>query len=495
MRHARHDRRARLRHAAPGVGYVDYLVSHEVCHQWWYNLVGTNGYCETWMDEALATFFSNKLQNQKYGHNNDTDLVSARPGMGAEHPPRRLPLVQPVRLHWPRRELSGRAGDAEVRPSRQSVQHVLRQGVAHRRHDRGAARPNRASSASCGVIYKKYQYRILRVADYQHELEAFTADTHGDWDRFFKQWLYGVGLSDWAVEKVEVHDCVSPLCPTWLPAARSKPFCRSATIRRIRCVSRCISSNAARSRSGPRSASRCPVATGYPIRVPIIPDADAYHLDEPPCDVIPHDKNEVRVEIQLPAEPEQIAVDPDQVLVDTNPANNFWKPPIRWRVTPIYTFLEETDLTNAYDRWNVIVGPWVYGTAYNDAWYTRSTMFGARAGSVSHAGFRRRRVCGLSHGLPRRGRRRGRPVGSLAVESVSNRLQRRTATRGGAGRRESGRSCLDVRTLRVRAWRQPLSAARALRRDVRGVSGQFLSVRRRTRRRGRIGSSMRQRWG
>ena len=33
-------------------GFVDYLISHEICHQWWYNVVGTNGYCETWMDEA-----------------------------------------------------------------------------------------------------------------------------------------------------------------------------------------------------------------------------------------------------------------------------------------------------------------------------------------------------------------------------------------------------------------------------------------------------------
>src|SRR5262249_40127865 len=41
--------------------YVEYLVSHEVCHQWWYNVVGTNGYAETWMDEALATYFSHRL--------------------------------------------------------------------------------------------------------------------------------------------------------------------------------------------------------------------------------------------------------------------------------------------------------------------------------------------------------------------------------------------------------------------------------------------------
>src|SRR5262249_51775114 len=32
-------------HAASG--FVDYLIAHETCHQWWYNVVGTNGYAET----------------------------------------------------------------------------------------------------------------------------------------------------------------------------------------------------------------------------------------------------------------------------------------------------------------------------------------------------------------------------------------------------------------------------------------------------------------
>ena len=54
--------------------YVDYLVSHELCHQWWYNAVGTNGYSETWMDEGLATYFSHRLINQKIGKNNNNLL-------------------------------------------------------------------------------------------------------------------------------------------------------------------------------------------------------------------------------------------------------------------------------------------------------------------------------------------------------------------------------------------------------------------------------------
>src|SRR5829696_6698003 len=50
--------------------YLDYLVAHELCHQWWYNVVGTNGYAETWMDEGLATYFSHRLANRTMGPNN-----------------------------------------------------------------------------------------------------------------------------------------------------------------------------------------------------------------------------------------------------------------------------------------------------------------------------------------------------------------------------------------------------------------------------------------
>jgi aminopeptidase N len=50
--------------------YVDYLVAHELCHQWWYGVVGTNGYSETFMDEGLATYFSHRLVTEKVGRDN-----------------------------------------------------------------------------------------------------------------------------------------------------------------------------------------------------------------------------------------------------------------------------------------------------------------------------------------------------------------------------------------------------------------------------------------
>src|SRR5207244_594197 len=106
--------------------FVDGLLTHEICHQWWYNLVGTNGYAETWMDEGLATHFSHKVIDQKLGKNNPL-------------------LTWPTGLGW---------------------------------------LPN------------------IHLADYQHELEA---DSGHSWEEFFQNWLYKTAMSDWSVERVEMH--------------------------------------------------------------------------------------------------------------------------------------------------------------------------------------------------------------------------------------------------------------------------------------------------
>src|SRR5207245_7132590 len=36
-------------------GLVEFVTAQQVCRQWWYNLVGTNGYGEAWMDEGLRS--------------------------------------------------------------------------------------------------------------------------------------------------------------------------------------------------------------------------------------------------------------------------------------------------------------------------------------------------------------------------------------------------------------------------------------------------------
>jgi hypothetical protein len=339
--------------------FVDSLVSHEICHQWWYNLVGTNGYCETWMDEGLATYFCDRLLDQKVGKNNK--LLTYPRGLGW------LPNIE--RATYRCYTLYGTVGRGENGPAVRPFSefgHIA--NLFSMTYDKGmrivGLIENRLGSTAfldfINCVCHRYRYRILRVADFQGELEAYTG---ASWEDFFQNWLYGPGLTDWCIEKVRVQP---------------PPKCSQLHTTRVVVV---LNQKADINESTTLGIA-LPGHEGYPVRIPILPQAGSYDWDEPPAHVQQLDHNRLRVVVSLPEAPAQVAVDPEQILVDRNPVNNFWKPPIRYRFTPVYTFLDETDMTTAYDSWNVIVGPWLYGTAYYDAWYPRTyaTMIGFRAG-------------------------------------------------------------------------------------------------------------------
>jgi hypothetical protein len=339
--------------------FVNSLVSHEICHQWWYNLVGTNGYCETWMDEGLATFFCHRLLDLKLGKNNN--LLGFPSGLGW------LPNIPRDTYRF--YTLYGTLGRGENGPVVQPLSgfgHVM--NLFGMTYDKGhrivALIENRLGPAAfldfMSRVLCRYRYRILRVADFQRELEAYTG---ASWEEFFQKWIYGPGLTDWRIDKVQVH---------------RPPKCTQRNDTRV-----VVILNQKADINEPTTLGiAMPGQEGYPIRIPIDPRAGVYDGDEPPAHVEPLGENRLRVEVWLPDKPAQIAVDPDQILVDRDPVNNFWKPPVRYRFTPLYTFIDDTDITTAYDSWNVTIGPWIYGTAYYDAWYPRTyqTMIGFRAG-------------------------------------------------------------------------------------------------------------------
>jgi hypothetical protein len=225
------------------------------------------------------------------------------------------------------------------------------------------------------VIYQRYQYRIIRVADFRCELETYTGRS---WEEFFHTWLYTTALPDWSVEKVELepqggkgHDVLGG---TFLDCLRSH-----ADDKKPHKVTVLLHQKGDYNEQTVLGI-RLDDSNGYQIRIPIQPQIQSLDLDDPPAHIEVLPDNRVRVTVLLPCRPTQIAVDPDQLLVDPDPANNYWKPPVRIRFAPVYTFLEETSLTCDYDRWNVMFGPWIAGSIYKDPWYTRQTMVGVRAG-------------------------------------------------------------------------------------------------------------------
>ncbi len=359
--------------------YIDYLISHEFCHQWWYNVVGTNGYAETWMDEGLATYFSHRLVTQKIGKNNE---LLDFPG-----PLKWLPNIH--RDDFRNYGMLGVVARGEATPTVQPMEkfgHLA--NLSAMTYDRGSKIvgmiEERMGEAAffdfMRLVYQKYQFQILLVADYRRELETYTGRS---WKEFFDEWLYSTGMCDWAVDKVEVRQS----------AERGSARARCALRARRSCATTPTHVTVHLSQRGQCNEPtvlgfRLQGEDGYQVRIPIQPDIPVMQLDEYSCtvrNVLVEDKGKVttqtQVEILLPSPPKQISVDPDGILLDRHPVNNHWKPMCRWRWTPLYTQAEETDVTAAYDRWNFIFGPWVYSASYVNPWFTRSAMAGLRAGA------------------------------------------------------------------------------------------------------------------
>jgi hypothetical protein len=360
--------------AAPHIagGYVEYLISHELCHQWWYNVIGTNGYCETWLDEGLATYFAHRLLNCKHGRNNPL----LRFPSGLEW----LPNIH--RENYRNYGFYGVLGRGEAGPTVREMpafKHLV--NLLSLTYDKGSKVvgmiEERLGEAAffdfMRLLYTRYYFGVLRVADFQRELEAYTGQS---WEEFFCHWLYGAGVTDWCLESVHVAEGEETGPGGGFLRALKGRRSPARTSYRVTVVLRQKADY-----NEPTVLGFCvDGGEGYQVRIPIHPQAGLVEIDDPPARVETLSENCVRVEVVLPCRPTQVTVDPDQVLLDRDPANNSWKRQIRWRLTPLYTQLEETDLTSAYDRWNVLAGPWVFTSPYVDPWYTRSTMAGVRAG-------------------------------------------------------------------------------------------------------------------
>jgi Peptidase family M1 domain len=362
-------------------GYLEYLVSHETCHQWFYNAIGTDGYRETFMDEAFANYFAHRLVDKARGKNN-------------------IFLRYPKDLAWLpniRREdyrfstFYNTLGRGDLMPPNQEMtlyRHVGNLFAAA--YDRGGKVvgmiEDRLGEAAffdfMHRIYERYYFRILLLEDFQRELIAYMGEGSAPmWNEFFQHWLRGAGMTDWSVESVRVERVGRPVA--------SAPENAEATefIKQIQ-----GNANGGAHRAvvilNQRAEHDEPTYLGFsydgetfPFRIPIDPRAGPMQVEEPPATIEPLSEHRVRVEIVLPGKPEQIAVDPDQILPDAEPDNNYWKPRLRYRFSPIFTFLDENNLTLAYDRWNLIHGPWLYGPSYPDPWFVRANVLGYRVGA------------------------------------------------------------------------------------------------------------------
>lgn len=63
---------------AAGGRELEYAVAHETAHQWWYAVVGSDGWNQAWQDEALCEFSLLEYAQAHYGTAERTDLERSR---------------------------------------------------------------------------------------------------------------------------------------------------------------------------------------------------------------------------------------------------------------------------------------------------------------------------------------------------------------------------------------------------------------------------------
>lgn len=307
--------------------YVEHLVSHEICHQWWYSAVGTNGYLEPWMDEGLVTWFTRVRMEDKYGANaNLLDL----PGYGALQFPNvdYRSLVHSGFLMY-----QGRGGEGAALGTLDEIGHL--HNLFFLVYDRGARitgmiqkRMGRDSFfAFLRQLYADYRYRILTVTDFQRELEQFTGQS---WESFFQQWLHGTGSSDWAMTDVEVTETGDGGYRT---QAR---ISQQGTINEPADVGIAFEEDA------------------EPFRIATLSEAGQVAGDGVTVQQV--SPNDWLVTVVSDKEPTQLAVDPDGVVLDSVPYNNRWKPETTVRMTPFYTPVDEAALMQPWQEHGVVGG-------------------------------------------------------------------------------------------------------------------------------------------
>ncbi len=320
-----------MRLPSVGVRYLEHLVTHETCHQWFYNVVGTDGYAETFMDEGPVNCFTALRLDAKYGRNSPL-------------------IVWPRAINWlptigrEDLRLSGYYGWRARGNGGAVIQDVKSMGnlgaLFSLAYDRGGKVVemihNRLGPDRFFAFFKKlyhdYAWKTLYYADFQRELIAFDPD--GDWEKFLEGWLLSHGETDWAIDRVQVGpvNAGTAMRPVSIKLLQ-KGNMFEPTVLLCQCA-------------------------GHDLRVPIWPERGSYEV---PGARISHVSGSDLwdVTIDAPSEPTQVIVDPDQALLDAKPDNNRWKMVIAWRLTGAMTPLDESSQFHAFDRPSIVAGPFV----------------------------------------------------------------------------------------------------------------------------------------
>jgi hypothetical protein len=155
----------------------DLEIAHEVAHQWWYGAVGDNEFDEAWLDEAFATFSSERylIEGLHYAENGTRSSLN--------YHETGYPILEPA-SHFPSLNVYAQA----VYTKGSGVLWMLRGLLGQETFDR-----------LLQVYYERFRYRNTMASDFIAVAEEIYGKPLG-W--FFDEWLRTTKTLSFSIEMV-----------------------------------------------------------------------------------------------------------------------------------------------------------------------------------------------------------------------------------------------------------------------------------------------------
>jgi hypothetical protein len=168
--------------------FMDLLQAHETSHQWWGNVVSTEGYRDAWLMEALANYSALLYLEKRDGRSSlDAALDSYRRDLLAKGDNGRTvesagPIVLGERLESSQ---SPAAWNRITYGKGAWIMHMLRSLMGQDRF-----------VAMLGELRRRYEWKTISTDEFRRLAAEFLPPKSPDpkLEAFFEQWVYGTGI-------------------------------------------------------------------------------------------------------------------------------------------------------------------------------------------------------------------------------------------------------------------------------------------------------------